>query len=127
MPNPVNVNVAANPRLNGTTLQTTTLNNPGGFATWAGTLTGLGSGPGSDYENVDNALDIGLYYEDPLHAGQFIQYDGFRWQGGPFVHHGVTDPPPPFSFGLGNLPVGNVRVQFAFTGSYTVGLASTLS
>jgi hypothetical protein len=127
VPNPIPINVAPAARANGSTLQTATVNNPGGFVTWSGTLTGLGSGAGSDYENPANALDIGIYYEDPLHAGQYILYAGFHWQGGPLVLHGVTDPPPPFSFGLGNLPVGNVRVQFAFTGNYTVGLTSTLA
>lgn len=125
MPNPVNINVANAARSNGTTLQTTTLNNPGGFSTWAGTITGLGSGAGSDFENTANALDIGIYYQDA--SLNWIQYDGFHWQGGANTFHGVTDPPPPFSFGLGNLPLGNVRVQFTFTGNYTCGLSSTLS
>lgn len=125
-PVPIPLNVAPALRQPGQVF-TAVLAYSGGYSQWAGTLTGLGSGPGSDYENTNNHLFIGLYQESPAGSGTYIEYNGFTWDGGPNDFKGQTDPPPPFSFGLGNTPPGNYKVGFTFTGSYTVGLSSTLS
>jgi hypothetical protein len=125
MPTPINLNIATAQRTG--VFETSVVAYPGGYSFWSGTLIGLGSGVGSDYENPANGLDIDIYNELTPGSGNYVIFDGFHWQGGPDNFKGQTDPPPAFSFPLNNLPVGNIKVRFTFTGTFTVGLSSTLS
>lgn len=73
------------------------------------TLPGLGTGPGSDYENTANFCTMQLFV-DPSGGNNFIEYDMFTWKGGPvsYPDKGITDPTPVEQYPYANvLPVGS--------------------
>lgn len=126
MPNQISVNIAPVQRSSG--FQSNSQIYAGGFSNLQGTLTGLGSGAGSDYENTANSIAMFINI-DPTGGTNFTQYPMFTWQGGPVTLHGVTDPPPAEQFFFANvLPVGaNFFFSWTITGTLTVGFSGTIS
>lgn len=127
MPNPITVDIAPAQRSSGFQGGSQIFTG-GGYNNLEGTLTGLGSGPGSDYENPANSVAMFINI-DPTGGTNFTQYPMFTWQGGPVTVKGVTDPPPPEQFFFGNvLPVGaNFFFSWVVTGTPTVGFSGTIS
>lgn len=126
MPNPIPVTIA--PAQRSGSFQSSSQIYAGGFSNIQGTLTGLGSGPGSDYENTANSIAMFINI-DPAGGTNFIVYPMFTWQGGAVTIKGVTDPPPAEQFFFTNvLPVNaNFFLSWIVTGTPTVGFSGSIS
>ncbi len=126
MPTPINFSVA--PALRTGVAETAVTTYPGGYANLTFQLDGLGTGPGSDYENPANHAALTFFYS--LDAGvTWLVFNRFTWVGGPVNRHGVIDPTPIGSIPLANLPAGcrvKAGVDLGST-TFTVGLSGTLS
>lgn len=124
-PNPIPFSIAAAQRSG--TATTAVMTYPGGYSALAWTLTGLGTGAGSDYENPANSVTTTMFYS----TDGGVTYGVFQqvvWQGGPYSFRGVIDPPPSLSMPLANLPTGcKAYFQFDLTDTFTVGLSGTMS
>jgi hypothetical protein len=125
MPAPINFSVA--PAQRAGAFQTTPANYPGGYALLQWSLTGLGAGPGSDYENPAHAFNATVLYS--LDGGAtYLEYSRSAWHGGPTVHNGVTDPPPTMAVGLGNLPANCLaKIVIDLSGTMTVGITGSFT
>lgn len=120
------VNISVSPAQRTGTFKTATLDYPGGYELLSWQLTGLGSGPGSDYENPANGFTATVFSSTDG-GNTFTVYDQATWNGGPFTHNGVTDPPPTLAIGLGGLPVGKVFIEIDLVGTMTIGLSGLLT
>lgn len=125
MATPINFSIAGAQRSG--SFKTSVLTYPGGYSLLQWTLTGLGSGAGSDYENTALAFTATVYSSTDG-GNTYNAYAAASWQGGPYSYKGVTDPPPDLQIGLGNLPAGDVYVEVVLTGTFAdVGLTGSLS
>ena len=123
---PINFTIAPAQRSSGS-FSSSNVIYPGGHSNLTFSLTGLGSGAGSDYENPANSFDAKFLF-DPTGGTNFQVYDEFTWQGGLTVIKGVTDPTPTGSIPLTNLPAGsNVNVTVTLTGTMTIGLTGSIN
>ncbi len=123
----VTFNIPPALRQDGTVIESQVINYQGQFTLFDGTITGLGTGPGSDYENPANHMVFGLYYEDPESPGSYLLGPGFTWTGGPFVKRdGTVDPPPQLRCGMA-FPLGNIKLRVSISGTFTAGISGTLS
>lgn len=123
MPTPINFSVAAASRVG--SFQTSQLTMPAGYSNLAWQLVGMGTGAGSDYENVANSLTVTVQF-DPAGGTNYRVYSTSVWTGGPATSRsGVTDPPPNFAVNLANIPVGSsIVIQVSIPRQMTVGIGS---
>jgi hypothetical protein len=106
--------------------QTSTFTKPAGYTKMAFQLTGMGTGPGSDYENPANGFVATIFFKPPG-ATDFLGGSSFGWPGGPNLDD-PSDPPPYLHAGLFNIQDGSsVYVQVDLTGTFTVGVSGTIS
>ncbi len=126
MPNPINFSVA--PAQRSGSFQTSTMDYPGGYSILEWTLTGLGSGPSSDFENPNNSFTAQVFMSTD---GGVTFLPGFvvTWQGGgPKVIHGVTDPPPLMEVGIGSWPFpSKAFIKVILTGTMTIGISGSMT
>lgn len=122
MPNPINFSVAAAQRSGSFQFGPTAY--PGGYTSMSYQLVGMGTGPGSDYENPANGYQAETDYS--LDGGNtWSQYDKSTWTGGPQTFKGQTDPPPTLTVDLTNLPANSqIRVVVTLTGTFTIGIGN---
>jgi hypothetical protein len=126
MVTPINFSVAAAQRSG--SFKSTQTTYPGGYSNLTFSLTGLGSGPGSDYENTANGASMTFWIKPPG-QGSFSPSYAFTWPGGPQTGiDGTVDPTPSLFTGLANLPANSeFYVEVILTGTFTVGITGTLS
>jgi hypothetical protein len=121
MPTPINFSVA--PAQRSGSFQTSTFTMLAGYTRMHFELTGMGTGPGSDYENPAIGFAATIHYIRP---GETLVRDGgaFTWQGGPNLDD-PSDPPPFMSTGLFTINTGSqVWVTIDLTGTFTVGIGN---
>jgi hypothetical protein len=126
MPTPITISIS--PALRSGSFSTAVLDYPGGYSFLNWSLTGMGTGPDSDYENPDNGFTALLYLsiDDGV---TYTSFTGAGWRGGPFTDkQGILDPPPILQSPLDGLPANSkVFIQVDLTGTFTIGIDASIT